>query len=594
MFKHSQIMAHSSNVNCFRFGRRSGQVAVSGGDDTNVNVWRLRDNETKNIMSLAGHSSPVECVIFDPTEKKVVAGAKSGAIKAYDMESAKVFRTLKGHMSNCTTIDYHMYGDYVASGALDTNVKIWDLKTKNCVQTFKGHKTEVTCVGFTPDGRWLTSGGADGSLKIWDLTAGKLLHEFTDHNGAIVCLEFNPEEYIMVSSSTDKTVRFWDVEAFQLLGLTPTDSGVTTCIAHTMSEPYSGKYALCSSQDMIKVWSYESSVKCHDQLAWNRDSMNSQTLGDTFVTDNLQLFGASFANAFVSIWRVDLNQMEPFAPPNTAKPMSTPSGPRPVNTPLSGPRPVNTPPSGPRSVSTPPAKPQTARPPPQEPEVTNVATQMGIDTVKRFSIDLSPPEPVTVIHPEPVPAEPEEAQPVGDYIKELRCGMEVSLRTLRSRQKCLEQFMTYWEKGDVHGGFRFMSQLPVGTREAMTKDILAAVDFSTVGLDLEACVLLLPLASELVATPASDSYIATGIAVAKQLVAMFGPLVRDNRDARKNSREVNFASEERAMRCDACHREFVELRNRSQKLLESNCRPMNVVRELNEFRAMLAEYCWTP
>ena len=50
-----------------------------------------------------------------------------------------------------------------------------------------------------------------------------------------------------------------------------------------------------------------------------------------------------------------------------------------------------------------------------------------------------------------------------------------------------------------------MEQLPVGTKEAVTKDIFAAIDLSTVGLDLEACVLLLPLALELIGTPASDS-----------------------------------------------------------------------------------------
>ncbi|RHZ03534.1 hypothetical protein DYB37_001871 [Aphanomyces astaci] len=273
-------MAHSSNVNCIRFGRKS---------------------------SLAGHSSPVECVVFDPSEKKVVAGSKSGAIKAYDMEAAKVFRTLKGHMSNCTAIDYHLYGDYVASGALDTNVKVIP-PPKNCVQTFKGHHSEVTCVSFTPDGRWLTSGGADGSIKIWDLTAGKLLKEFNDHNGAIVCLEFNPEEFILLSASTDKTIRFWDIQDMQLLGLTPTDNAVV-CHRMTLID-MTGKFALCSSQDAIKVWSYDQAVQ--------------------------------------------------------DKPDDTPLG--------------------------------------------------------------------TV-----------------DCVKELRCGMEVCVRTFRARQKCLNQFMTYWDKGDIHG-----------------------------------------------------------------------------------------------------------------------------------------------
>lgn len=125
--------------------------------------------------------------MFDPSERKVIAGSKAGSIKAFDLEAGKVSRTLKGHMSTCTTLDYHLYGDYVASGSLDTIVKVWDLRTKSCMQTFKGHQTEVTNVCFTPDGRWLTSGGLDGTIRIWDLTAGKLLREFSDHGGAITC-----------------------------------------------------------------------------------------------------------------------------------------------------------------------------------------------------------------------------------------------------------------------------------------------------------------------------------------------------------------------------------------------------------------------
>ncbi|ETW10322.1 hypothetical protein, variant [Aphanomyces invadans] len=609
MYKHSHFMAHSSNVNCFRFGRKSGQVAVSGGDDTNVNLWRIRENETKNIMSLVGHSSPVECVVFDPSEKKVVAGSKSGAIKAYDMEAAKVYRTLKGHMSNCTAIDYHLYGDYVASGALDTNVKIWDLKTKNCVQTFKGHRSEVTCVSFTPDGRWLTSGDADGSLKIWDLTAGKLLKEFNDHNGAIVCLEFNPEEYILLSASTDKTIRFWDVQDFALLGLTPTDNAVTTSISHTVSEPYSGKFALCSSQDAIRVWSYDHAVQCHDTLPWNRDSIHSERLGDTLVTDNLQLFGGSFNNAFVSVWRVDLAQLQPFVPPKPIAP-SRPAPPLVGSNASAYSSRVDVKPSTPASGPAPPLHASAHLLPPRasSPAMnTSTATQMGPDTIKRFSIDdagqLSDnkmPPPAAIPDnadqsrgDDAVPPPPPATNV--DYVKELRCGMEGCIRTMRSRQKSLDQFMTYWGKGDVHGGFRYLGQLPTGGhREAMTHDILGAIDITTIGLDLEGCVLVLPLASELVATP-SSSYIATGVAVAKMLVGSFGPLVRDNRESRKNSREINFASEDRAARCDACFHAFVDLQRHVQRVLDTagsiGIQP-TVLRDVQEFRGLLSEYCW--
>ncbi|RLN81826.1 hypothetical protein BBO99_00003363 [Phytophthora kernoviae] len=300
--RHSHFLAHSSNVNCLRFGRKSGQVAATGGDDNMVNLWRMREKETKNIMSLSGHQSAVESVVFDPAERKVVAGSQAGSIKVFDLEAGKVSRTLKGHMASTTTVDYHLYGDYVASGSRDTIVKVWDLRTKSCMQTFKGHSSEVTAVSFTPDGRWLTSGEQDGVIKIWDLTAGRLLREFPDHGGAITSLEFNPEEFILVSSSADRTVRFWDVQEFALIGVTPVDNATTTSMCHTVTEPYSGKYLFCCSQEAIRVWSYETAIECHDSVAMPRqkDMGCVETHADTTMTQDMKLMGGCIQDAFVS------------------------------------------------------------------------------------------------------------------------------------------------------------------------------------------------------------------------------------------------------------------------------------------------------
>ena len=83
------------------------------------------------LQSLSGHQSAVESIAFDPSERKVVAGSKAGSIKAFDLEAAKMSRSLKGHMSTCTTVDYHLYGDYVASGSLDTIVKVRAASVRN-------------------------------------------------------------------------------------------------------------------------------------------------------------------------------------------------------------------------------------------------------------------------------------------------------------------------------------------------------------------------------------------------------------------------------------------------------------------------------
>ncbi|RLN06070.1 hypothetical protein BBJ28_00023390 [Nothophytophthora sp. Chile5] len=331
-----------------------------------VNLWRLREKETKNIMSLAGHQSAVESIVFDPAERKVVAGSQAGSIKVFDLEAGKVSRTLKGHMASTTGVDYHLYGDYVASGSRDTIVKVWDLRTKSCMQTFKGHSSEVTAVSFTPDGRWLTSGDQDGVIKIWDLTAGRLLREFPDHGGAITSLEFNPEEFILVSAAADRTVRFWDVQEFALIGVTPVDNAT-----------------------------------CHDSVTMPRQKELGivETHADTTMTQDMKLMGGSIQDAFVA--------------------------------PRGGP-----------------------------------SSRIEDDVV------------------------------TSDYIMELRCGMDTCVKTFKARQKSVQQLLVHWEKGNLHDGLRFLTQLPRGKREAIVVDVLRVTDLPALGVDLEACVLLLPLVAE--------------------------------------------------------------------------------------------------
>lgn len=97
-------------------------------------------------------------------------------------------------------------------------------------------------------------------------------------------------------------------------------------------------------------------------------------------------------------------------------------------------------------------------------------------------------------------AQQEEEVATTDYIMELRCGMDTCVKTFKARQKCIQQLLAFWEKGNLHDGFRYLGQLPNGKREAIVVDVLRITDFQSLGLDLEGCALLLPLVTELLAS----------------------------------------------------------------------------------------------
>ncbi|XP_021913295.1 katanin p80 WD40 repeat-containing subunit B1 isoform X2 [Zootermopsis nevadensis] len=293
------FVAHGSNVNCLALGHKSGRVLVTGGDDKKVNLWAVGKHNC--IMSLSGHTTPVECVQFGHTEELVCAGSQTGALKIWDLEAAKIVRTLTGHKGTIRCMDFHPYGDFLTSGSLDTSIKLWDIRRKGCIFTYKGHKLTVNSLKFSPDGQWIASAGEEGLVKLWDIRAGRLLKEFTDHGGPVTTVEFHPNEFLLASGSSDRTVNFWDLENFQLVSTTDRDCGAIRCIYFSQG----GECLYAGSQDVLKVYGWEP--------AWTYDTIpvGWGKIQDIATAQN-QLISASFHMANVVLCVVDLKRVQPF------------------------------------------------------------------------------------------------------------------------------------------------------------------------------------------------------------------------------------------------------------------------------------------
>ncbi|XP_015697398.1 katanin p80 WD40 repeat-containing subunit B1 homolog KTN80.3-like isoform X2 [Oryza brachyantha] len=307
-YKLQEFVAHASDVNCVKFGRRTSRILITGGEDQKVNLWAI--GKPSAILSLSGLTSPVESVSFDSSEVMIGAGSSSGTIKVWDVEEAKVVRTFTGHRSSCASLDFHPFGEFFASGSSDTNMKIWDMRKKGCIHTYKGHTRQIDVLKFTPDGRWIVSGGSDNSVKIWDLTAGKLLHDFRIHEGPINCIDFHPHEFLLATGSADKTVKFWDLETFELIGSSGPENSreyfEPASVVRSMTFNKDGKSLFCGLHESLKVLSWEPII-CHDvvDVGWS-------TLGDLIVHEG-KLLGCSYNQSCVGIWVVDLTKIDPYA-----------------------------------------------------------------------------------------------------------------------------------------------------------------------------------------------------------------------------------------------------------------------------------------
>ncbi|KAL0126718.1 hypothetical protein PUN28_005228 [Cardiocondyla obscurior] len=298
-WKLQEFAAHTPNVNCLALGHKSGRVLVTGGDDKKVNLWAV--GKQNCIMSLSGHTTPIECVRFGQTEDLVCAGSQTGALKIWDLEHAKLARTLTGHKSGIRCMDFHPYGELLASGSLDTAIKLWDIRRKGCIFTYKGHNRTVNSLKFSPDGQWIASAGEEGMVKLWDLKAGRQLKEFSEHRGPATTVEFHPHEFLLASGSADRTVHFWDLESFQLVSSTEqSHSSAIRCLYFSQG----GECLFAGSHDVLKVYGWEPG-RTLDTIptGWGK-------VQDIAVAQN-QLIGASLHTANVVLYVCDLKKIAP-------------------------------------------------------------------------------------------------------------------------------------------------------------------------------------------------------------------------------------------------------------------------------------------
>ncbi|XP_062014751.1 katanin p80 WD40 repeat-containing subunit B1 homolog KTN80.2-like [Rosa rugosa] len=303
-YKLQEFVAHSDNINCLNIGKKACRLYVTGGDDHKVNLWTI--GKPTALMSLTGHTSPVESVAFNSAEVLVLAGASTGATKIWDLEETKMVRTLTGHRSSCSSVEFHPFGEFFASGSMDTNLKIWDIRKKGCIHTYKGHTQGISTIKFTPDGRWVVSGGFDNVVKVWDLTAGKLLHDFKFHEGHIRSIDFHPLEFLLATGSADRTVKFWDLETFELIGSTrPEPTGVRAITFHP-----DGRTIFSGLDDSLKVYSWEPVIS-HDSvdMGWSR-------LADLCIHDG-KLLGCSYYRNSIGVWVADVSLIKPYGAGST-------------------------------------------------------------------------------------------------------------------------------------------------------------------------------------------------------------------------------------------------------------------------------------
>uniref|UniRef100_A0A8C2CNE6 Katanin p80 WD40 repeat-containing subunit B1 n=1 Tax=Cyprinus carpio TaxID=7962 RepID=A0A8C2CNE6_CYPCA len=543
-WKLQEIVAHSSNVSSLVLGKASGRLLATGGEDCRVNIWAV--SKPNCIMSLTGHTSPVESIQFNSSEERVVAGSQSGSLRLWDLEAAKILRTLMGHKASICSLDFHPMGEYLASGSVDSSIKLWDVRRKGCVFRYKGHTQAVCCLAFSPDGKWLASASDDSTVKLWDLIAGKMITEFTSHTSAVNVVQFHPNEYLLASGSADRTVKLWDLEKFNMIGSSEGETGVVRCILFNPD----GSCLYSGSENTLRVFGWEPD-RCFDvvHVGWGKVS-------DLAISNN-QMIAVSYSQNNVSWYVVDLNQVK--------KSGSVIQG-------LIEDKPIPAPTSAMGATLRRNYERPTTSCTRQE-IVTICVTYLRHKQKRNTRFKLAQPH-----------ARNAKAGVMGDdeALAQIRKGHDTMCVMLTSRYKNLDTVRFVWASGDVKTSLDSAVSM---NDLSIVVDILNIINLKPSLWKLDLCTSILPQIEELLQSK-YESYVQTGCMSLKLILKRFWPLISDTLTA-PPSVGVDITREERHQKCKACYKQLKNLSNVVKNRAEQVGRHGSTFKELQLLMAPL-------
>uniref|UniRef100_A0A672T4N9 Katanin p80 WD40 repeat-containing subunit B1 n=1 Tax=Sinocyclocheilus grahami TaxID=75366 RepID=A0A672T4N9_SINGR len=566
MWCSEEIVAHSSNVSSLVLGKASGRLLATGGEDCRVNIWAV--SKPNCIMSLTGHTSPVECIQFNSSEERVVAGSQSGSLRLWDLEAAKILRTLMGHKASVCSLDFHPMGEYLASGSVDSNIKLWDVRRKGCVFRYKGHTQAVRCLAFSPDGKWLASASDDSTVKLWDLIAGKMITEFKSHTSAVNVVQFHPNEYLLASGSADRTVKLWDLEKFNMIGSSEGETGVVRSILFNPD----GSCLYSGSENTLRVYGWEPD-RCFDvvHVGWGKVS-------DLAIMSVIWLIQDKLIPAPTSALGTTLRR-------NYERPTTSCTGQE----------------RSPSSEDEKEDKESSA-------EITNPEDYKEIFQ-PRSAISRTPPKrtepfaaPLEHSFSESVLEKPGPAvkivTPVIDrvgfpFLKSSVMGDEEALAQIRkghdtmcvmltSRYKNLDTVRSVWASGDVKTSLDSAVSM---NDLSIVVDVLNIINLKPSLWKLDLCTSILTQIEELLQSK-YESYVQTGCISLKLILKRFWPLISDTLTA-PPSVGVDITREERHRKCKACYKQLKNLSNVVKNRAEQVGRHGSTFKELQLLMAPL-------
>jgi WD40 repeat protein/tRNA A-37 threonylcarbamoyl transferase component Bud32 len=209
------------------YDREGTRLAASVGGamkvfdaETGAEVMSLEDKEYPRPGGCAFSPDGKQLTVWTSVWVGPYVNSYRSVVRAWDLETAKLVRTLEGHTEPITDVAWSADGRRLASGARDESVRVWDASTGVCIHILRANMGVVAGIAFGPDDRTLISASSRNNVAedrgvaiVWDLNTGQQRHVLRGHAGIVNCVAARPGSTEVATGSQDRTVKVWDLAA---------------------------------------------------------------------------------------------------------------------------------------------------------------------------------------------------------------------------------------------------------------------------------------------------------------------------------------------------------------------------------------------
>ncbi len=122
----------------------------------------------RELAQFHGHMDYINSVAYSPDGHFIASGGTDSTIHIWDLRERREKAVMRRHHNSIFEVSFSPDGRRLASAGMDQTVVVWDTQEWRELRVLRGHSDEVWTVRFTPDSRQLVTGSKDGTIRVWD------------------------------------------------------------------------------------------------------------------------------------------------------------------------------------------------------------------------------------------------------------------------------------------------------------------------------------------------------------------------------------------------------------------------------------------